>query len=414
VGTVTLIGLLLAWTRPTAVYWEPGRDAERLVVKTDSPPTGAVPYVPGASGELARYWLIQTSNAEVLGTLLLADPRVQTAYLAPMPVPPPLDISPETPEFRADQLWLDSLPGVGLNAAADWPGGDGSGVTVADVEYGWEEDHEDLEAAEGAGAWGSFGGLYEFHGSGVLGMLVGGDNGYGITGGVPAAAPRVFSPFSASDEYNVAASIAAAASELGPGDVLLIEQQGYVNDTYCPVSVEPAVFDAVQAAVEAGIVVVEPAGNGGSDLDDPLWEGAFDADSGAIIVGAGWSGLGTEEGRTLAGSDYGSPVDLQGWYDSIVTASAADGDPSYTELYFPNEDGRQAYTASFGGSSGASAMIAAVAAAAQSVAIRTRGAPLDPADLRAALVLTGTPASGVAANGSLPDLRRFLRTYLVP
>ena len=202
----------------------------------------------------------------------------------------------------------------------------------------------------------------------------------------------------------------------GPGDVLLIEQQAWAQGNYCPISIEPAVYDAVRLAVDAGIVVVEPSGNGGQDLDDPAWQGWWAQDSGAILVGGGASPAAGEDARAWVpdGSSYGSRVDVQGWYDGIVTATSGDYEGFFADLYFPDGDARQAYTRTFGGTSGASPMIAAMAAIAQSVAIEVTGAPWAPRDLRAALVATGTPQRGEVPIGPQPDLRRLLRTYFLP
>jgi hypothetical protein len=247
---------------------------------------------------------------------------------------------------------------------------------------------------------------------------VGADNGYGITGLVPDVHLLMISPFEAEEVYNVAAAIDATATLLDAGDVLLIEQQGWVDGRYVPVEVDPAVFDAISIAVARGIVVVEPSGNGAVDLDGPEWDGWFDRsqrDSGAIMVGGGASPASDLVPRSWFpnGSGYGSRVDLQGWYDGLVTTSAADGFPTFTELFFPDRDGRQAYTAFFSGTSGAAPLVAAAAAVANSVAWEIRGAPWNPVDLRAALRATGMPQAedDPFVIGPQPDLRRFLRTW---
>ena len=41
-------------------------------------------------------------------------------------------------------------------------------------------------------------------------------------------------PFTAPDVYNVADAINLASADLLPGDILLIEQQGWSGDTYTP------------------------------------------------------------------------------------------------------------------------------------------------------------------------------------
>jgi hypothetical protein len=343
---------------------------------------------------------------------------VVDAWLAYAPQPPPGDIPPTTDDFRPDQTWLDAFPGLGFAEAASWPGGRGENVTIADIEYGWDPTHEDLDRTIGAGAWGLDKGTYAFHGNGVLGELVGGDNGYGIVGAAPDAVPLVISPYTDDGVYDVAAAITGATELLVPGDVLLIEQQAYQDGRYCPISVDPAVFAAIEDAVAAGIVVVEPGGNGSADLDDPVWEGWFDRDhdSGSILVGGGASPDSGWEARSWSpgGSSYGERLDVQAWYDGIVTATSG-GDGAYlADLYYPDDDGRQAYTQSFSGTSGASPMIAAMAAIAQSVAIAETGEPWTPEELRAALVATGTPQRGEHRIGPQPDLRRLLRTYFLP
>lgn len=431
VGAVSFV--LLAGAAAAAVYWEEGRLPDTLVVELKPGRTvrdleTLRARLPGEfmraarmrpiSPLLPRFVRVRHPDAEVLGTLLLGDERVARAWLAYAPQPPPEDIPPTTADFTALQTWLDTFPGFGFDEAARWPGGRGGNVTIADIEYGWDPTHEDLAATPTGVAWGRDTGKYRFHGNSVLGMLVAGDDGYGVRGAVPDAATLVISPFDEDGTYDVAAAVLAAVEQLRPGDVLLIEQQAWANGGYCPVSVDPAVHAAIRLAVDAGIVVVEPGGNGGQDLDDPVWEGWFDRtnDSGSILVGGGASPESGWEPRAWSpgGSSYGARVDVQGWYDGIVSATSDDGGEGLADLWFPGGDPRQAYTRSFGGTSGASPMVAAAAAIAQSVAIELTGEPWEPRELRGALVATGTPQAGEAAIGPQPDVRRLLRTYLLP
>ncbi len=368
--------------------------------------------------DLTLYRVLTGPDAASIGNRLLQLPGIETAYLAPTPVAPPADIPPATSDFTADQLYDQPGPdGFGFDIASTWPGADGGNVAIADIEYGFDPDHEDLEDVDIL-AIGPDHDSYQFHGNGVLGMLAAPDNGYGVTGLSPASEFMIVSPFIDVDVYNVADAINLAAAHMSAGDVLLIEQQGWVDGTYTPVEIDPAVFDAIAAAVDAGIVVVEPAGNGACDLDDPVWGGAFDRssrDSGAIMVGGGASPFSGFPARSYhpMGSCYGDRVDVQGWFDHIIALSAADGAPSFTDLFFPDHDGRQAYTGIFGGTSGASPMVTAVAAVMNSVAIETRGEPWDPIELRAAMTSTGHPQTGNLDQwvGPQPDLRRLLRTY---
>jgi len=368
--------------------------------------------------DLSLYLRIESTDAIDKGNALLKDPRVETAYLAAKPVPPPFDIPPQTPSFVDDQAHLGPGPeGMGFDIAARWSGADGLSLVVSDIEYGFDPAHEMFNELE-VQQLGFQSGWYQSHGNGVLGIMAPPDTGYGVLGMIPGASFTMVSPFMDAETYNVADAINLAAAELIAGDVLLIEQQGWIDDIFTPVEVDPAVFDAIAMAVAQGIVVIEPAGNGACNLDDPMWDGWFDRterDSGAIIVGGGASPLSGLEPRTWfpSGSCYGDRVDVQAWFDNIITASASDGAPRFVDLFYPGADGRQAYTAQFGGTSGASPMIAAIAAAVNGVMIAQRGEPLSPSDLRAAMVSTGhpQPSDDPYPIGPQPDLRRVLRVW---
>ncbi|MFZ5480562.1 MAG: S8 family serine peptidase [Myxococcota bacterium] len=376
------------------------------VVVVEAPTSPGAGFRESAPG----YWRLRADDAPERVARLVAEGR--HAWLAFAPQPPPGDLPPETDDFRELQVWLDPSPGFGFTEAAAWDGGDGAHVRVADVEYAWDADHEDLEATVDAWVAGEEWD-YAFHGDAVLGILVAGVNGYGVDGAAPGVEALVVHPFLdglADEDYDVAEAIAVAAAALAPGDVLLIEQQFWANGGYCPVSVDPSVRAAIEAAAAAGIVVVEPAGNGAQDLDDVVWAGAFAGDGGSVLVGAGASPLSGYDPRSwIGGSNYGSGVHVQGWMESIVTTSGE----GWSDLWFPSGDPRQAYTAAFGGTSGASAQVAAAAAIVQSVAIARNGEPWAPEDVRAALASTGDPPAGSVPLGPRPDVRRLLRTYFL-
>lgn len=368
--------------------------------------------------DLNLYLRLQINDAESQLPALLADPRIETAYLAPAHVPPPGDIAPTTPLFEDEQSYSEAGPhGFGFDIASRWPGGTGSNIWIGNIEYSFDPSHEafnEIEVLE----LGHPTDLYSFHGNGVFGIMASPADGYGVTGLVPGAQFAIVSPFSGPDVYNVADAINVATSALEPGDVLLIEQQGWVFDTFTPVEIYPDIFDAIAQAVALGIVVIEPAGNGGCDLEDPVWEGWFDRslrDSGAIMVGGGASPLSGLPARSWYpdGSCFGDRVDVQGWFDSIVTASAGDGAPNFVDLFYPDMDGQQAYTANFGGTSGAAPLVASIAAAMNAMAIETRGAPFLPMDLRAAMISTGHPQPDAETHpiGPQPDLRRLMRIW---
>jgi hypothetical protein len=161
------------------------------------------------------------------------------------------------------------------------------------------------------------------------------------------------------------------------------------------------VFDAIKIAVANGITVVEPAGNGGVNLDNPSCGGMFDRsvrDSGAIVVGQGGGYFGD---RQWAGSSFGNRVDVQGWGSGVWSTGGG-----WCVLPPDNPDYNRCYSTNFPGTSGAAAVVAGAVANLQGVAIKAFGAPLSPADLRELLVQTGAPQLGDTSQhiGPLPDL----------
>ncbi|MFQ6008811.1 MAG: right-handed parallel beta-helix repeat-containing protein, partial [Candidatus Zixiibacteriota bacterium] len=339
--------------------------------------------------------------AEALINDLNALSIVEIAYAASLPLPPP-----QTPDFEDEQGYLNTAP-EGVDARYAWtvPGGAGDNVRVFDIEYCADLQHEDLVDADIDQIGGCTLAQYINHGTAVLGELVAVDNGFGITGIVNNASATVVEPY-VNGEYRVDLAIDIASSNASVGDIILIEQQGVgppPDYPYVPVEYDPAIFARIEAAVSDGRVVVEPAGNGGADLDDPIFNGYFDRnnqDSGAILVAGGTSDDHSrwvdEEGGWA--SCYGSRIDVQGWADySIVTLG-------YGDRY----DGglHKEYTATFGGTSGASAMVSGTATAPQGFYKATHGKILTPSRIREVLVDTGTPQGGDPSEhiGPLPDL----------
>jgi len=212
--------------------------------------------------------------------------------------------------------------------------------------------------------------------------------------------------------YDVAWALDRALEVAEPGDVVLIEQQAADRDgRFVPVSIEPGVARLIQTLSERGVVVVEPAGNGAADLDDTRYEGAFQNDSGSWMVGAARAG--TQLRAPFSG--YGSAVDLFLDGEGTVAPSSADGS---ADLFFPGRDPRQAYTASFGGTSGASAQVAGLAAALQGASMAIHGEVASPGTLLAWVRASGVPQditdrqSGTI--GVRPSLQRTLRSWIRP
>jgi sugar lactone lactonase YvrE len=324
---------------------------------------------------------------------LNALPFVELAEPEARPMPAPVDLPPPTPDFSAQQYYRDPPPaGIGVPDPALVPGGDGSGITIVDIEYSWRFDHEDLELPPAA--------MLDIgtpvdpfsnpeHGTAVLGELGALGNGYGMSGAVRGVTLRVAPAFTSQSGYSVALAITQSAAVLGPGDVILLEQQACVCGRTCspscsgcgPVEWEQANFDAIALATSLGISVIEAAGNGSVQLDAPACLGRFDRsvrDSGAIIVGAG-----NAFHRRLFFSSHGSRVDLQAWGQNVATTG-------YGDLFNPG-DARQRYTSGFSGTSSASPIVAAAAASVQGALVAAGSDPLDPVSLRTLLALTGEP-----------------------
>ena len=362
-----------------------------------------------------RLELPRGTDVEAALEVLESSPLVEVAEPVPGEPPPP----PATPDFSELQTYLDPAPvGVGSELAFGDPRTRGAGVRVVDVEYSWTEDHEDLQLPPDA----ELGGdefeehtMWEHHGTAVFGILAARHNGFGVNGGIPGADVRAISPMERTADgttYNVAGALGylLANGLVEPGDVVLIEQQarGPTGDgDYVPIEWGQAVFDAIKALSDAGVVVVEPGGNGGQDLDDPAFEGRFDRsvrDSDAIMVGAGVPL--TREPRDS--TSRGSRVDLQGYGADIATTGG-----SVPDL----QDGAKQvqYTRSFNGTSGASAIVVNAVAAVQGYLKATGQGPWAADELVALLRATGTPQGAPEKGqiGPLPDVAQALRTIEV-
>lgn len=306
---------------------------------------------------------------------LRADADVLVAELPLEPVPAPVP-----PDFTPEQGYAGDAP-QGCDVAELG----GAGIRVADVEYSWNLDHQDLPLVELLGQPPVDPFNNTDHGTAVLGILGSLDNRWGTTG--MAAGAEIVVVAAHTGSWNVGGAIVTAAVNLEPGDVIVVEQQmlGPTGDLV-PIEWYQLWYNAVVFAVGNGIVVVEAAGNGGADLDDQVYNAGHapfvpENDSGAIIVGAGTMGL-----ARMGLSTYGSTVDLQGHGSGVWTTGYG---------YSYNAEGPDLeYTGSFSGTSSATAIVAGVCVAVQAAVLAAEGAPLSPAELREVLVATGSPQAG--------------------
>jgi hypothetical protein len=358
---------------------------------------------------------------------LEALPGIMLARPVPKPVP-----LPWPGYYEPQQGYLDpasSIP-TGIDARYAWgwwPGGDGAGVTVCDLEYSWNYNHGDLTKAPGSQINSNVADPFgdNNHGTAVIGELVSDKASWGTTGICYNSNLKTCGTYfgSPTPYWNVPGALVVAIANLSAGDVILCENQwdygdpntaytDYIpiewwTDTYPSAQSYNGVYAAIENAIANGIHVVECGGNGGApgtdigyNTDNLTWYG----NSGAIIVGAG--GIKTAgqypEGdlEKLNFSSYGSRFDLQGWGEEVVTTG-------YGHLW--NADGpNYTYTDSFAGTSSAAPIVAgAVACCVGYWKNYVSPALPSPEYIRNLLISTGTPQvnPGTGHIGPRPDLQ---------
>ncbi|MEZ4388266.1 MAG: carboxypeptidase regulatory-like domain-containing protein [Candidatus Krumholzibacteriia bacterium] len=368
---------------------------------------------------LARYVDFEPGVADLAAlrrvvSALAQDPAVASAFLEPRAVPAALGFDAFTGAGpvaggRVDKalptddltewqgyMW-DAPQGIGAWTVQAEPGARGGTVRIIDVEGAWLWSHEDLPTP--------FATLgvpiddlgWRNHGTAVMGEMVSVDNAYGMTGIVPDAQAGN----SSIGNQSVAGALLAAAAELEPGDLVLIElhapgpnANGSGQYGYVPMEFWPDNFDAIRALTDLGIIVIEAAGNGQQDLDLPIYQGFFDRevrDSGAIMVGA-------TAGSALDPAWFtnsGSRVDLSGWGLNVATCGYGD---------LQSGDETAWYTVQFSGTSSASPIVTGAVASLQGMAEASLGTTLDANLAREILRQTGTPIGGAQLIGPRPDL----------
>ncbi|MEV4094789.1 S8 family serine peptidase [Streptosporangium saharense] len=235
------------------------------------------------------------------------------------------------------------------------------------------------------------------HGTAVAGVIgAQDDNGLGMAG----IAPHATLHLSGTAVFD---AVAYATAHSQPGDVILYEvalvPDGSGGPWY-PWEYDSSVYDQTVLATAAGVTVIEAAGNGGNNLDDPTDTYATTImgrpDSGAVMVGAGappspggTNCLGSSppaERTALPLSTYGSRLDVQAYGSCVATTSA----PGWQDLTPSETNPNKTYAGTFNGTSSASAIVAGTVAALQGVAKAGSGV-LTPAQVRDTLKLTGTP-----------------------
>lgn len=398
--------------------------------------------------ELAKYYEVVAPDdrLDALAERLRQLDEVEAAYVKPgaeppvvMEAPTPSVVRPPaaSPDFTPRQGYLNPAPGgIDTRFAASRRGGRGAGIRIIDIEGAWRFTHEDLLQNQG----GVVGGIpstdlgWRNHGTAVIGEFGGDANGLGITGIAPDAHVSAVSIFGPS--MGSARAIRMAADRLRPGDIMLLElhrpgprhnfqarldQRGYIAIEWWPDD-----FDAIRYATLRGVIVVEAAGNGAENLDDPIysvrppgfpmsWTNPFqrrNRDSDAIVVGAGAPPPGTHgrdhgpDRSRLDFSNYGALVDAQGWGREVTTAGYGDLQGG------PDED--RWYTDQFSGTSSASPIIVGAIACVQGVLQAANRRLLTPVRARQLLRSTGSAQQDAPGRprtqriGNRPNLRQMI------
>ena len=355
------------------------------------------------------------------------------------------------------EKYLNAAP-QGIGARAVWNVGyRGEGMGCVDIESSWRFSDPEIRVMKKTSL------IYNkchpdadcrAHGTNTLGVLAGRGRALrnrapGIMGVAPcleslktASMYRPRDQWGAADEWDIVGAIVEGTLQLNEGDVLLLEIHSPENGTYLPIEFVAPVFDAIRVAVGNGIVVVEAAGNGGSDLDeDPVgtqYEGGRGPrlkrpgkrpkkdeasgwlrrktaehgapededdlnDSGAILVGACNAGSRTWNGRT----NFGSRVDCYAWGTRIRGV----GHPPRDCADRDNPEMTRWNDFHYGLTSGASAILAGVAVLTQQMAKSKLGRPLSPFEMRGLLSCPdlGTPPAADPDHkiGVMPNLEKI-------
>ena len=381
-----------------------------------------------------HYLLVLPAGLKLRAACALLSELDEVAHARPIPrpVPPsqaPADFSDPDNPSGIFQGYLASAGDGGLDAFYAWtrPGGDGAGVGICNVEYNWHFSHDDLVGNGGVTLLGPptqplLADFDDDHGTSMLAIAAAPRIGNGVAG-VAHKARKFAASVSTSllCPFNPAAAIAEAINGTSAGDVILIGMAtpgpnasfpyGVADigwkEGRVPVEWDPAVFAAIVLAQALGRIVVDVAGNGGEDLDDPIYREADHRpfapsnDSGAVIVGGGTPGL----HKRYSYSCFGSRVNVQGWGGGVVTATGTTGNANGLVFFGENS----AYDTKFDGTSSASAMAAGASASLQGMFRARLGRSAVGDEIRELLLETDTiqPADDASSGriGPLPDLR---------
>jgi hypothetical protein len=332
-----------------------------------------------ASGR-EKFWTLRLARGLPPAGLVQARDRLATVQgleqvaLVPRAIPPKTELDPyvgdsgiyaEPATAPIGTQWY--LHACNVPPAWDlaWPPADSSyAPAVAVIDFGFWTSHPELKDLPNDDetwntcddsknvSWGSD----TAHGTGTLGLLAAARNGEGMMGvafGIevwPLQAtcetPKSGDPAASGDPW--AKAVDLVVHDLTPGRraVILLEVQSGDLGTY---ESNIVVNEAIQRAVDKGIVVVMAAGNGGKDVSVDVLKNPI-TESGAILVGA-------------TTYDFADPSIHRRWADSnyggrVMVSAPGDANVDLTL----SADPLKPYVRGFGGTSGAAPKVAGVVA----------------------------------------------------
>lgn len=369
----------------------------------------------------------QSTDFEALLKATKSSGNVETAYEPGLVIPAGPNPGDQNPH-SSRQGYLDPAP-VGIDARFAHParGGKGEEVAVAHLDEGWTSPHEDLPSLGGLIITGTGDDYSEIeHGTSVFGILAALDNRVGTLGIAPAARYGLAGTQYVDPDTGTLGSYSALVKAIdwcrirNPGIIVIPHDLWYYhrrayNEHLFPMDSDPMMSALTKMATNLNILVVESAGSAnnpdgdGYNLDryqDADGRETFNPasshfnDSGAVLVTAASSAA---PHTRLKKSNFGGRVDCFAWGEGIHTTSSG------------ALAGRSAYVENFGGTSGATAIVAGAAALLHSMAIAShkRLSARELRDLLRDPDLNTLSADATTDNpnphkiGMMPDLRKI-------
>ena len=335
---------------------------------------------------------------------------VYSSLISAQPIKVPADIPPATINYQPQQGYIGANPGVNMQYAWDNLQ-TGTGITIRNLEYGVNLEHEEFVGGGASIAVGmniNSAATEDFteHGTAVFGVVYANKGNYGVSGLAYGAEAMILYPEWQQSGYNRIYAVTQAVVNAQIGDVIMYEMQDFgQNDEYVVAEINQVVYDLTAAANANGAIVVAAAGNGSQNLDSAYYTSYMNrGDSGALIVGGGSSNINHTK---LYFSTYGARVNVQAWGQNVYTTGFMPGLNSFKV----GNDFNQSYTPSFNGTSSATPIVASCVAVLQSYHHSLTGNYLTALEMRAILQETGIAQTSVYQGniGPFPDMQAAMQ-----